>query len=58
MDESPRRRVLRTGGTLLAGGLAVGLGGCLQNDGTGTPTDDGDGGDDLPAYTDWLPVPP
>ncbi|SEN47118.1 hypothetical protein SAMN05216388_1003194 [Halorientalis persicus] len=61
MDESPRRRVLRTGGTLLAGGLAVGLGGCLQNDGTGTPTDDGDdggdGGDDLPAYTDWLPAP-
>ena len=58
MDESPRRSVLRTGGTLLAGGLTVGLGGCLQSDGTGTPTDDGgDATDDLPAYTDWLPAP-
>ncbi|WP_424016851.1 hypothetical protein ACOZ4N_13305 [Halorientalis pallida] len=58
MDESPRRRVLRTGTALLAGGLTVGLGGCLQRDDTDTPTDDGgDGGDDLPAYTDWLPAP-
>jgi len=62
MDESPRRRVLRTGGTLLAGGLTMGLGGCLQTDGTDTPTDDGDGGDDtdagsVPEYADWLPEP-
>jgi hypothetical protein len=61
MHESPRRRVLRTGGALLAGGLTVGLGGCLQTDGTGTPTDDGesDGADDgsLPSYAEWLPAP-
>ena len=64
MHDAPRRRVLRTGGTLLAGGLTVGLGGCLQSDGTGTPTDDGDdgggGGDgdaSAPAFADWLPAP-
>ncbi|AQL42506.1 hypothetical protein BV210_07170 [Halorientalis sp. IM1011] len=63
MDESPRRSVLRTGGTLLAGGLTVGLGGCLQTDGPGTPTDDdGDDSDDtdagsIPGYADWLPAP-
>lgn len=60
MDESQRRHVLRTGGTLLAGGLTVGLGGCLQSDGTDTPTDDGDdggGGGAVPAFADWLPAP-
>jgi hypothetical protein len=65
MNDTPRRRVLRTGGTLLAGGLTVGLGGCLQSDGTDTPTDDGDDGDDgggggdasVPAFADWLPAP-
>ncbi|RXK50186.1 hypothetical protein [Halorientalis pallida] len=65
MHDAPRRRVLRTGGTLLAGGLTVGLGGCLQSDGTDTPTDDSDddgddgggGGGSLPAFADWLPAP-
>ena len=67
MDESPRRRVLRTGGALLAGGLTAGLGGCLQSDGTGTPTDEGDDTDDtdedgdgsgpVPAFADWMPAP-
>jgi hypothetical protein len=65
MDEPPRRRVLRTGGALLAGGLTVGLGGCMQSDSTGTPTDDGESDDDddgggggsLPPYVDWLPAP-
>ncbi|MFB6083996.1 MAG: hypothetical protein ABEJ94_07115 [Halorientalis sp.] len=59
MDESSRRRVLRTTGTLLAGGLTIGLGGCLQSDGTDTSTDDdgGGGGGSLPAFADWLPAP-
>jgi hypothetical protein len=61
MHDAPRRRVLRTGGTLLAGGLTVGLGGCLQSDGTDTPTEDGDdgggGGGSVLAFADWLPAP-
>ncbi|WP_336000778.1 hypothetical protein [Halorientalis halophila] len=63
MHESPRRRVLRSGGALLAGGLTVGLGGCLQDgdDGESTTTDDGDDTDDSDAavgdYADWLPAP-